>query len=313
MRVLGESENSGKMRQLQHEIKHSARAQTLLRHRNQQGRIEPVGNPYSKWIGAHWVLAALADIGYPRDPALEPVVAQVTDFWLQPVFATSVVCRTAGPAHKERAVPVIRGRARRCGSQHGNALFAALTIGFHDERTDRLAELLMKWQWPDGGWNCDRRPAAAHSSFFESIIPLRALSMYADRTGSKKARHAAQRAAVLFLKKKLYRRETNGRVMDCQFTKLHYPLYWHYDILHGLKVMAESGFIGDRRCYDALDMLESKRLPDGGWPAEARFYRGPGMKSNPRDLVDWGVVHRETYNEWVTTDALYVLRKAGRL
>jgi hypothetical protein len=30
--------------------------------------------------------------------------------------------------------------------------------------------------------------------------------------------------------------------------KLHYPCYWRYDILFGLKVMAEAGFIRDGRC-----------------------------------------------------------------
>ena len=57
------------------------------------------------------------------------------------------------------------------------------------------------------------------------------------------------------------------------FTALHYPCHWHYDMLFGLKVLAEAGFIADERCADALDLLATKQLPDGGFPAEKKYYR----------------------------------------
>jgi len=41
---------------------------------------------------------------------------------------------------------------------------------------------------------------------------------------------------------------------------------WFYDILSMLVAMAEIGLVRDRRCQDALELLESKRLsePDSG-------------------------------------------------
>jgi hypothetical protein len=110
----------------------------------------------------------------------------------------------------------------------------------------------------------------------------------------------------------MFKRETNGQVMNPQFLKLHYPCYWRYDVLAGLKVMAEAGFIRDDRCQEALDLLQEKRLPDGGWPAEARFYQNTDEKKSGYDLVDWGGVGKRRSNEWVTVDALYVLKEAGR-
>ena len=98
-----------------------------------------------------------------------------------------------------------------------------------------------------------------------------------------------------------------------EFVALHYPLYWHYDILGGLKVMAEAGFIDDPRCRDALDLLEEKRLPDGGWAAEKRYYRVSDKLASGVELVDWGGTAKRRRNEWVTADALSVLRAAGRL
>ena len=71
--------------------------------------------------------------------------------------------------------------------------------------------------------------------------------------------------------------------------------------------------LGDPRCKDALDWLESKRLPDGGWPAEKRFYRTTGKSGSGAERVDWGGTSRRRMNEWVTADALHVLRAAGRL
>jgi hypothetical protein len=312
--VLGASKNNKEIKKLGVEIKRSRRVRDLLKKHRKDGKIEPMRHIYKKWSGAHWILATLADIGYPEhDHKLYPAIAQVVGAWLDPVFTGKYICSVPVPAFKDKAVPVIQGRARRCASQQGNALFSALKLGFNDESTDRLAALLMDWQWPDGGWNCDRKPGANHSSFWESLIPLRALSLYARIQKSRKALSAAEKAADLFLRKMLFKKESNGQLMNEHFVKLHYPCYWKYDILFGLKVMAEAGLINDRRCRPALDLLEKKRLQDDGWPAEERFYRTGDSKQSGVDLVDWGGVNKKVLNEWVTVDALFVLKKAGRL
>ena len=309
-RVLGEPENL--LADLRREIKDSPRVRTLLGDRDEAGRVRPVHHVYKKWKGAHWVFAHLADIGYPTgDPELVPIRDQVLDCWLSEIGEQ--VCDVALPSHRVRGVPIINGRARRCASQQGNALYSAVALGLMDDRCHQLAELLIRWQWPDGGWNCDNRPEAKTSSFWESLIPLRALAIYARETGNADAREAAGRASELFLRRRLFRRMRDGEVMDPQFTQLHYPCYWRYDILFGLKVMAEGGYISDPRCADALDLLESKRLSDGGWPAEERFYTVSRDYASGTDRVSWGKVSKTRMNEWVTADALYVLKAAGRI
>jgi hypothetical protein len=212
-------------------------------------------------------------------------------------------------------VPVrfVDGRYRAHASQQGYALWFLLTLGLADERCDRLAELLLKWQWPDGGWNCDRRPAASTSSFMETLLPMRGLWLYGSVRDSAPARAAARAAAEVFLTRRLAYRASAGELIRAEFTKLHYPLYWHYDILGGLKGMMELGLLDDPRCQDALDLLESMRLADG-WPAHARFYRtAPSEVALHHDWVDWGGASTRRANEWVTVDALAVLRAAGRL
>ncbi|MBI3973771.1 MAG: hypothetical protein HY332_21045 [Chloroflexi bacterium] len=168
--VLDQPRDSPEIRDLQEEIRSSARVRTLLSDRAADGTIPY--HPYAKWYGAHWVLAALADLGYPPgDASLVPLREQVLACWLSPRHVAGV--------------PVIQGRPRRCASQEGNALWALLTLGLADERADALARNLLRWQWPDGGWNCDKRPEAASSSFHESLLPLRGLALYARNTGAQ--------------------------------------------------------------------------------------------------------------------------------
>lgn len=76
--------------------------------------------------------------------------------------------------------------------------------------------------------------------------------------------------------------------------------------------MTEIGLVKDARCEDALDLLENKELKVGGWPAEKRYYKVASKIELNADYVDWGGTGKHKMNEWVTTDALYVLREAGR-
>jgi hypothetical protein len=296
--VLGKRLDSDAVKQARQKIEKSRRVRLLLSERQADGRVPY--HPYAKWYGAHWVLATLADIGYPPgDDSLIPLREQVYDWLL-------------GASH-QKSIRTIAGRVRRCASQEANALYAMLALGLADERAEELARRLRQWQWPDGGWNCDKRPAAVNSSFMESLIPLRALALHARLTRDEHSKQAAGRAAQVFLKRQLFKRQRDGSLISEDFIKLHYPRYWHYDILHGLKVMAEAGWLSDTRCREALTVLESKWLPNGGVPAEGKYYRLTSEARTGRSLVDWGGTSKSRMNEFVTVDALFVLKAAGCL
>ena len=260
---------------------------------------DTTGHAYKKWNGSHWTLSLLADLGYPTgDVHLRPLLEETYQAWLG--------------EHHQKYIRQIAGRTRRCGSQEGNAVWSSLRVGLADERTDELVSRLLQWQWPDGGWNCDKRPEADSSSFMETLIPLRALVLFARVSGDGKVRSAAERAAEVFLTRQLFKRLRDGAVMDRHFTLLHYPCYWHYDILFSLKVMAEAGFISDKRCAAALDLLESKILPDSGFPAEESYARPSRPALSGYSPVVWGGTSRKKMNLFITADALFVLRMAGR-
>src|SRR6266511_1412872 len=128
------------------------------------------------------------------------------------------------------------------------------------------------------------------------------LAAHARRRADANIAKTAMQAAEVFLGRRLFKRKADGSVIHPAFVALHYPLYWHYDILGGLKAMKLVGRIRDARCADALDLLESKRLSDGGWPATKPYYTSVSpraLKSNA-DYVRWGGTSATRMNEWVT-------------
>lgn len=164
--------------------------------------------------------------------------------------------------------------------------------------------------WPDGGWNCDKKTQAHVSSFNETLLPLRGLSLYSRLTRDQECHEASERAAEYFLEHHLFKRQSDGTVISADFLKLFYPYYWHYNILFCLKVLAEAGHIGDPRCREALSILEAKCLPDGGFPAEKKYYRVAEQMSNGYSAVDWGGRSTKHMNPFVTVEALSVCKRA---
>jgi hypothetical protein len=255
------------------------------------------GHPYKKWTGAHWRLVSLVELGVP---ALNP----------QALAAAETVLAWLTGTRRLRSIEVIDGLARRCASLEGNGLAACSRLGMADDpRVERLARLLVEWQWPDGGWNCDRKASGRRSSFHESLIPAWGLHEYSRATGATWAADAAHRAADLFLGHRLFRSLRTGDVINKQWLALHYPPYWHYDVLQALLVLGRLERLDDERANEALDLLVELRRPDGRWEAGGFWWNAPGSLRQA-EVVDWG---RHGPNEMITLNALRVLRMAHRL
>jgi hypothetical protein len=256
------------------------------------------GHPYRKWGGAHWRLVSLVELGVPAgEPRMVAAAGTVLD-WL------------TGDEHR-RGVGVVGGLARCHASQEGNALAVCCRIGMAaDPRVELLARSLVEWQWPDGGWNCDPRASGRRSSFHESFAPAWGLHEYWLATGAGWAKAAAERAAELFLEHRMSRSLGSGEAINRQWLALHYPPYWHYDILQGLVVLARLGKARDPRAGEALELLVRRRLKDGRWRPGGYWWSLAGRAGAPPEVVDWG---RSGPNEMLTLNALRVLRAAGML
>jgi len=245
------------------------------------------GHPYKKWQGAHWRLLSLVELGLTEaDDRIVGAVNRVLQWLLNP----------------RRTTPEISGRYRQCASMDGNGLLVCCRLGMQsDPRVIALATRLTQWQWPDGGWNCDRRPNVTHSSFHESLPPLRGLAAYGGFPD------ATARAAEFFLRHRMFRTESDGTVINPEWLQLHWPAYWHYDVLLGLRAITEAGLVRDDRCREALDHLESQRGPDGRWRANGRRYWLRRGDVNV-DVIDWADA-----TDVLTEQARDVLRATRRL
>jgi hypothetical protein len=251
-------------------------------------------HPYRKWTGAHWRLVSLVELGVPAGEPRAVADAERVLRWL------------TSPRRRFREVD---GLTRRCASMEGNALAVCCRLGLAgDPRVARLAEWLVAWQWPDGGWNCDVRASGRRSSFHESLIPAWGLHEYWRATDAGWAREAARRTAELILDHRVFRRSRDGEPIHPTWLKLRYPPYWHYDVLQSLLVLARLGLAGDPRAADALAVLRDKRRADGRWAVEGAWWHPPGTTAGTVEVVDWG---RRGPNEMITLNALRVLRAAA--
>jgi hypothetical protein len=301
--ALGTDPADPAIRAMRRAIGVSSRATSLLRGRRSDGTLDL--HAYAKFQGPHWTLVSLALIDYPpADAGLRPLKGQV-DEWL---FGRAL--RRPGTV----AYPDQPERLRRCASQEGNAIWSAVRLGLVDDRTLELVDRLVAIQWPDGGWNCDKRREARSSSFQETAIPARALHAFAMAHGHTGALRAAERAGELLLSRELLWRRRDGALIEpewgCPVDRIAFPIQF-YDVLFALEVCADLGRLGDPRCERALRLLRSKRLPDGGFPLEVRVGMTRHVVASRGTFADWGPAGTACSNPLVTVRALRILREAG--
>ncbi len=249
---------------------------------------------YGKWGGAHWRLVSLVELGIPAGEPQALAAAETVLAWLT-------------GRNRLASFRPVNGLVRRCASQEGNALAVCCRLGLAgDARVAALAEALVEWQWPDGGWNCDRKATGYRSSFNESLTPMWGLHEYWLATGESAARDASLRTAELFLEHRVFRTLATGEPIKASFVEHHWPPFWHYDFFQALVVLARMGLADDPRAVDALDLVDEKRRPDGRWQAGGRWWRPPGSKGSNVEVVDWG----GGPSELLTLNALRVLAAA---
>jgi len=303
--LLGVSPNSDEARELRARISTAPMAKALLRIVEQDEKT--LRHVYRKCQGAHWTLTCLALIDYPSgDEALRPLVGRVHD-WL---FSKRFLEPPSTQIHPGQA-----DRVRHCASMDGNAIWYSVRLGLEEDRTAAVVDRLIGWQWPDGGWNCDKRQEATASSFQETLIPARGLAAFGRLQNHQAALDGAQRAAELLLSRRLLWRRRDGALIVPDWggraDLIQYPIQF-YDVLFALQVMTELGRIDDPRCADALDLLEAKHLPDGGFPVELPTAVTSDRVISRGTYADWGPSGRGRSNPLVSLAALRVLKAAGR-
>jgi hypothetical protein len=212
-----------------------------------------------KWISTTYTMLLLRDLGLPPGhPQARKACTLLLDHGLQ---------RDGGIAYGPW------GQSETCVT--GMVLSLSSYFEYDDDRLDRIADHLLDQQMLDGGWNCQRRRGATHSSVHTTISALEGLRHYElHRRRKLREMSAAQRRGREFLLvHRLFRSHRTGQVIKPIFTRLSFPPRWHYDILRALDYFRSVDAPRDERLGDAIDILVQKRRADGRWILENR-YRG---------------------------------------
>ncbi len=251
--------------------------------------------------------------------------------WTSTTYTMLLLRRLGLPAQNEQArischVLLDRGFYRDGGIKYfaslghsetcvtGMVLSILAHFRYQDERLERLVRHLLERQMPDGGWNCQSYRGASHSSLHTTISVLEGLREYegmvsglqsgptppgyAGRPAVRDLQEAQGRGREFLLKHRLYRSARSGEVIDARMSRLSFPPRWRYDLLRALDYFQDCGAEPDRRCGEAIEVLEKKRRPDGCWVLQNRH---PGKAFFEMETVGQP-------SRWNTLRALRVLR-----
>ena len=152
-----------------------------------------------------------------------------------------------------------------------NGRTVTLGMYFDQDVSDVIARLLSE-QLEDGGWNCEAENGSVRSSFATTINVLEGLLAFEHATGGSAESIAARRRGEEYLlERKLLRRKSTGEVINPAWLQFSFPNRWHYDVLRVLEYFRSVGDAPDPRMDEAIDLLRSKRQPDGTWLLENTY------------------------------------------
>ena len=132
-----------------------------------------------------------------------------------------------------------------------------------------IVERILGERLADGGWNCEAENGSVRSSFDTTIDVLDGLLEFECATGDSAGVNEARRGGEQYLLERgLFRRKSTGEVVDPAYLDFAFPYYWHYDVLRALDYFRRAGAVPDPRMAEAVEVVRSKRQPDGRWPLD---------------------------------------------
>ncbi|MCL3861109.1 squalene cyclase [Actinotalea sp. K2] len=138
-----------------------------------------------------------------------------------------------------------------------------------------LAQWFVDHRLADGGWNCQWVAGSERSSFHSTLNAVKGILAYEVVTGRggdlRDARHAGEE---YLLERRLLHRRSTGELVGPWATRLGYPYRWVYSVINALDhfraAALHDGLAPDPRLADAIQVLRSRRRPDGTWLQERR-------------------------------------------
>lgn len=234
-----------------------------------------------KFTSTIWQLQVLADLGMSRRDVR---IANAVDLW----FDLHYDPKGGGYSPGSRGSKWFR--SHHCTT--GNMARSLIRLGYlDDERVESAIEWLVDTQYEDGGWDCFGRPDGT----LDAWEGMSAFAEIPPRRRSSGVKLSIKEGAEFFLERRLLHEGARFH----RWWWLRYPWHYFYDVLVGLDFMTALGYGKDPRMAEALDHLESKRLPNGRWALD---------HTNGNMVVE----SRHKPSKMITFLALRALRRAGR-
>ncbi len=302
--VLGRPPDDKSVREAKEKTRDYAPVRKILKARNGEGFWPPGETCYRpKWTSTVWPLMLLGEMGLDPD---EGVKAACERFLDQHQLESGAFCCTS--RHE-------KGKKWEEPCLTGNMLRTLLVFGYgEDPRVKKGIDWMPKLQLKDGGWNCDYpEKKVKHSSFMSTIEPLWAYSEIPRSRWTRRMKRSVEQGSEFLLMHRIYKSDHHHWKHSLPFTTtLHFPMYYYYDALHGLRVLTKLGYGDDERVRDAVHLILSKRTPEGKWLLEGDWAREPEAKGNKRKaLVDLEELWKPS--KWVTLNCYRALAETGDL
>lgn len=144
------------------------------------------------------------------------------------------------------------------------AMFVSLlTYGrYPAAAVDEMIHYLLKWQLPDGGWNCSAVYGPTRKSSIHTTLSV--LEAYADyeKYGYRSLLPAISEQVpagqLYLLRRKLMHRESTNEIILPYIVQFHFPARWKYDVLRALVYFAAIGHPHDPAMDEGLALLKKK-------------------------------------------------------
>ncbi len=282
-----------------------------------EGYWEESWSPYHpKYKSSYWQIMTLAQLGMDKtDARVRNSCEYIFQFQLETGGFSSSTTESALREYrhlreKGKKLPPPDEWASSTVYEHqyscltGNMVAALIRMGYVDnDRVWWALEWLSRIQNMDGGWLCPYWKAHVkdtHGCFYGTICPMEAFSEVPKESQTKEMEQAVQRGAEFLLMHRLFKADHHDfMVINQSWLKFSFPWFYGYNILRGLDVLTQLGYVKDERLSDAVQVLLKKCCSDGTWILE----------NAPTGRMHANIETVGRPSKWITLIALRVLKR----
>ena len=252
LRLMGSRASAAEVRAARAEVPRDPWVREILSRRNPAGWwVRDGGRMEPRFLGTHWNMLALADLGAARDI---PEVRESSEYWMakSPLVGGGVGGLGKGKGHHCFTANMVRG---------------LIQLGYGDDvRVRRTMEWLVKTAHPKGGWTCRfSKDGPAPSRSLDAWEGLGAFAVYPREKWTSGMQSVVERTAEHYLEHELHQQGDRYE----PWYRFHWPTHYYYDLLVGLDCLTALGYGKDRRLGYALELLRSKQRKDRKWNLDA--------------------------------------------